>query len=71
MDNQPTEHLSGPDFLDQIADNENGDGRHINGAEYRSRAKQWREDQRALDSAEQTVADLQQRLDRATQALAA
>lgn len=70
MHDQP-EALSGPDFLDHIADNENGDGRHINGAEYRRRAKQWRETEAALQRAAETVVDLERRLDRATQALAA
>ena len=70
MHDQP-EALSGPDFLDNIADNENGDGRHINGAEYRRRANQWRETEAALRRAAETVVDLQHRLDRATRALAA
>lgn len=35
--------LSGPDFLDCLAQNEQGDGRNINAAEYSKRANEWRE----------------------------
>lgn len=41
--------LDGPDFLDAVADAEEGLGNLINAAEYRRRARQWRDDQRALD----------------------
>lgn len=37
--------LSGPDFLDNLAHNEQGDGRLSNAAEYSKRAGQWRDDQ--------------------------
>ena len=45
-----TSELSGPDFLDHIADVESGQGLHINAAEYRKRAKQWREHQQQLEA---------------------
>lgn len=41
--------LDGPDFLDAVADAEEGLGNLTNAAEYRRRARQWRDDQRALD----------------------
>ncbi|HZF96854.1 MAG TPA: hypothetical protein VEY92_01180 [Pseudoxanthomonas sp.] len=40
--------LSGPDFLDNVADVESGHGLHINAAEYRTRAAQWRREQARL-----------------------
>ena len=40
------EILSGPDFLNSVADAEAANGNHINAAEYRRRAAQWRDDQR-------------------------
>jgi hypothetical protein len=46
-----TSELSGPDFLDHIADVESGQGLHINAAEYRKRARQWREHQQQLEAA--------------------
>ena len=36
--------LDGPDFLDAVADAEEGLGNLINAAEYRRRARQWRND---------------------------
>ena len=36
--------LSGPDFLDSLAHNEQGDGRLSNAAEYSKRANEWRDD---------------------------
>jgi hypothetical protein len=48
----PLEHqahtLDGPDFLDAVADAEEVNGLLINAAEYRRRARQWREDRLAL-----------------------
>lgn len=70
MHDQP-ETLSGPDFLDAIADAESGEGRHINGQAYRQHAKQWRQDQQALENALSAQAELERRLDTATKALAA
>ncbi len=40
--------LDGPDFLDAVADAEEVNGLLINAAEYRRRARQWREDRLAL-----------------------
>lgn len=48
-----TDHtLSGPDFLDSVADAEEANNNYINAAEYRRRATQWREAERALLTAE-------------------
>ena len=43
-----TSELSGPDFLDNVADVESGHGLHINAAEYRKRAVEWRREQARL-----------------------
>ncbi len=46
---EPQVHaLDGPDFLDAVADAEEVSGLLINAAEYRRRARQWREDLLAL-----------------------
>jgi hypothetical protein len=42
--------LDGPDFLDAVADAEEVSGLLINAAEYRRRARQWREDLLALSA---------------------
>lgn len=63
--------LTGPELLDNIADTESGDGRQINGQTYRAMARMWRRERQDLAAADRTIADLQGRLDRATQALAA
>lgn len=48
---EPQVHaLDGPDFLDAVADAEEVSGLLINAAEYRRRARQWREDRLALES---------------------
>ncbi len=44
--------LSGPDFLDNVADLESGNGLHINAAEYRKRAREWRQEQQQLRDAQ-------------------
>ncbi len=46
------EPLSGPDFLDSVADVEEANCSYINAAEYRRRATQWREEARARHQAE-------------------
>lgn len=43
-----TQALDGPDFLDAVADAEEVSGLLINAAEYRRRARQWRDDRLAL-----------------------
>lgn len=48
---EPQAHaLDGPDFLDAVADAEEVSGLLINAAEYRRRARQWREDRLVLAS---------------------
>lgn len=42
--------LDGPDFLDALADADEANGLLINAAEYRRRARQWREDRLTLAS---------------------
>lgn len=46
------EPLSGPDFLDNCADANAAQGLDVNAAEFRRRARQWREDQQRLTSLE-------------------
>lgn len=55
--------LSGPDFLDQVADAELSNGNEINAAEFRTRARQWREDRQALDDANVALSDVRRRRD--------
>lgn len=50
--------LSGPDFLDKVADAEEANGNYVNASEYRRRAKQWRELQQQLDAREADVIHL-------------
>jgi hypothetical protein len=54
--------LDGPDFLDAVADAEEVLGNLINAAEYRRRARQWRNDQIALDRLRPPVAAPMKRL---------
>ncbi len=44
--------LDGPDFLDAVADAEEVSGLLINAAEYRRRARQWREERQAHAAAQ-------------------
>jgi hypothetical protein len=48
--------LSGPDFLDKLADTESGSGFDINAHEYRKRAGQWRELERSEREARELIA---------------
>ncbi len=50
--------LSGPDFLDKLADTESGQGFDINAHEYRRRAGEWRDLTKRIDAAETEVARL-------------
>lgn len=43
--------LDGPDFLDAVADAEEGLGNLINAAEYRRRARQWRNERLDAEAA--------------------
>ena len=56
--------LSGPDFLENVADVEAGHGLYINAAEYRKRALEWRLEQARLldivDHNQELVAQLTQ-----------
>lgn len=68
--------LSGPDFLDKLADTESGIGFDINAHEYRKRAGQWRELERSEREARELIQQqasqisaLRERAQRATAAL--
>lgn len=54
--------ISGPDFLDKLADQETVNGNDINAAYFRDRARQWRLDLVDLREASSRVADLEARL---------
>jgi hypothetical protein len=69
-DDQP-QALSGPDFLEQLADNAAGEGLMINAAEYRRRAHQWRQDINTIAAAADDITRLQRQLNSARQSLAA
>lgn len=56
-----TQGLAGPEFLDAVADAEEANGNCINAAEYRKRARQWRQDVTALDDATAALADIRRR----------
>ena len=51
--------LSGPDFLDSVADVEAGNGLPINANEYRKRARQWRELERTANANAAEIARLE------------
>lgn len=54
-----TTSISGPDFLERVADVELGNGNEINAATFRDRARQWRLDQVDLREAHGRVTDLE------------
>lgn len=54
-----TTSISGPDFLERVADVELGNGNEINAATFRDRARQWRLDQVDLREAQGRVTDLE------------
>lgn len=54
--------MTGPDFLERVADQELGNGNEINAAAFRDRARQWRLDQVDLREARERVVDLEARL---------
>lgn len=54
-----TNSISGPDFLERVADVELANGNEINAAAFRDRARQWRLDQVDLWDAKTRVADLE------------
>jgi hypothetical protein len=47
--------LDGPDFLDAVADAERAQGNDINAAAYEQRAKEWRDERRRREEAEQLL----------------
>jgi hypothetical protein len=57
--------LSGPDFLEAIADVELGNGNEVNADIYRQRARSWRQDQADLEAAQTRIASQQRALDAA------
>lgn len=63
--------LSGPDFLDAVADAEAAQGNDINAAEYRRRARQWRQGEHAREQLDQTVDQLREQIRSAQARLAA
>ncbi len=54
--------MTGPEFLDALADQEAANGNDINAATYRERAAQWARDRRLIDSLALTVGNLTTRL---------
>lgn len=50
--------LSGPDFLDAVADAQAADGNHVNADVYRARSRQWAAEQIALEDAQAALAKL-------------
>ncbi|HDS1834349.1 TPA: hypothetical protein QEM98_000434 [Stenotrophomonas maltophilia] len=54
------QQLSGPDFLDAVAQAEAANGLTVNAAEYSRRADQWKDDLKALELA-QSLVDTHQR----------
>ncbi|MBA2411385.1 MAG: hypothetical protein H0V63_00965 [Burkholderiaceae bacterium] len=63
--------LSGPDFLEALADAELASGNEINADTYRQRARQWRAEQEQHDATAAALASLQRRVAAANQQLAA
>lgn len=53
---------TGPDFLDSFAEANLNSGLEVNAAEFRARAKDWREDQQRIEDLERVVADQARRL---------
>jgi hypothetical protein len=59
----PTDHrLSGPDFLDSMANQSAAHGLDVNAAEFRQRASDWRADQLRIEQLEADVARLERKL---------
>lgn len=55
--------MSGPDFLEHVADAEAANHNDINAQIYRDRAAQWKQDQQLLLQEQLRAQDLQDRLD--------
>src|SRR5690606_6126493 len=58
--------LTGPDFLDSVADQNDAQGLPVNAAEFRQRATEWRADQARIEQLEADLARLER--DRRSQA---
>ena len=64
------ERPAGPDFLANFAEQNLISGLEENAAEFRVRAKEWREDVAQLETLQAANRDLQDRLDSVSRALA-
>ena len=51
--------LTGPDFLDSVADQNDAQGLPVNAAEFRQRAIEWRADQARIEQLEADLARLE------------
>ena len=58
----PSARLPGPDFLDSYADQNAANGLDHNAAEFRQRARDWRQDQQRIEALEGQVARLEREL---------
>jgi len=58
----PSARLPGPDFLDSYADQNAANGLDHNAAEFRQRARDWRQDQQRIEALEGQVARLERQL---------
>lgn len=56
--------LSGPDFLDAVAQAELAKGNEVNADYFEQRAREWRQDRADLEQAQRRIASQQQALDR-------
>mgnify|MGYP007082239428 FL=1 len=57
------QHLTGPEFLDSVADAESANCNDINAQVYRANSAQWAAERRRTRDLEQQVRDLTDRLD--------
>lgn len=69
----PLDHqgLSGPDFLEHLADRAAGDGDMLTSQTYRRYAGQWRQDVNTIAAAADDITRLQRQLTEARRSLAA
>lgn len=70
MDQPQHPSLSGPDFLEHVANAELASGNEVNADTYRQRAREWRQLQADHDALDRRNHQLQQALDRARAAVA-
>lgn len=57
-----SDRLTGPDFLDSVADQSDAQGLPVNAAEFRQRATDWRADEQRIEELEAYVARLERQL---------